>query len=219
LNGSREWRRDILPHIGNDIVDLREPANARKSRDSRFLKKILTDAEIEFVQSAENPDKALWSCWACKETAYKIIKKSRMQAAFLPRQWAVIFNKSKSTYVDGAIAIPPAQTLYFRLFSRAGYIHSVGTDCKDALEKTICNVVALPRQDNGGKPEASLFLRDCLTQSIARHFHLKSNDIKINRIKENGELQPPYLFVKGKKSDIDISLSHDGRFVAYAFLS
>lgn len=185
----------------------------------RFLKKILTAAEIEFVQDAENPDKALWSIWACKETAYKIIKKSCAHAAFLPRQWAVIFNKAKSTYVDGEIAVPSAPALYFRVFSHAGYVHSIGTDCQDALDKMICNVVALPRQDNGEKPDASLFLRKCLTQKLARYFHLKSSDIKINRIKGNGELQPPYLFVSGKKSDIDISLSHDGRFVAYAFLS
>jgi hypothetical protein len=185
----------------------------------RFLKKILTDAEIEFVQSAENSDKALWSCWACKETAYKIIKKSRVCAVFLPRQWSVIFNKSKSTYIEGEIVVPSASTVYLRLFSRAGYVHCVGTDCKDALKKIICNVAVLPRHDNGEKPDASLFLRECLTRNFTRYFHLKSSDIKISRIKENGELRPPYLFVSGKKSDIDISLSHDGRFVAYAFLS
>ncbi len=207
-----------MPYVGNDIVDLREPANVGKSRDLRFLKKILTDAEIEFVQNAENPDKALWSLWACKETAYKIIKKSRAHAAFLPSQWEVIFNKSKSTYVDGEIAVPSVPTFYFRLFSHTGYVHSVGTDCKDALEKMICNVVPLPQQANGVKPDASPFLRECLTQNLARYFHLKSNDIKINRIKEKNELRPPHVYIGGKKSDIDISLSHDGRFIAYAFL-
>ncbi len=183
----------------------------------RFLKKILTDTEIEFVQSAKNPDKALWSCWACKETAYKVIKKSHAHAAFIPRQWVVSFNKSKSTYVDGEIKVPSAPRLYFRLFSHVGYVHSVGSDCKDALEKTICAVVALPRQNNGERLDASLFSRECLTQNLARYFQLKSSDIKISRIQEKRELQPPYLFVNGKKSDIDISLSHDGRFVAYAF--
>jgi len=32
-------------------------------------KKILTDAEIEICKNAENPDMALWSLWACKETS------------------------------------------------------------------------------------------------------------------------------------------------------
>ena len=82
-----------MPYVGNDVVDLKEPANAGKSQDSRFLKKILTNAEIEFVQNAENPDAALWSLWACKETAYKVIKKSFPDAAFLPRRWQVTFNK------------------------------------------------------------------------------------------------------------------------------
>jgi 4'-phosphopantetheinyl transferase superfamily len=185
----------------------------------RFLKKILTVAEIDFVQNAENPDKALWSLWACKETAYKIIKKSRVQARFLPRQWTVIFSNLKSTYAEGEITIPSTPKLYFQLFSHAGYVHSIGADCKGALEKIIHSVVALPRQNKMVKPDASLFSREYLRRNLAHHFHLTLTDIEINRVKKSGEIQPPCLFVNGKKSDIDISLSHDGRFVAYAFLS
>ena len=115
--------------------------------------------------------------------------------------------------------IPGKDGVYIRLFSNSHYVHCVGADCLWALDKMICNVVALLQQDNGEKPDASLFLRECLTQNLARYFHLKSSDIKINRIMENGELQPPHVYISGKKSDIDISLSHDGQFVAYAFLS
>ncbi len=117
-----------MPHIGNDVVDLREPANAGKSQDSRFLKKILTNAEIEFVQHAENPDAALWSHWAGKETAYKVIKKSYPDAAFLPRQWQVTFNKTKSTHSEGEVVIPGKGRVYIRLFSNPQYVHCIGSD-------------------------------------------------------------------------------------------
>jgi phosphopantetheinyl transferase (holo-ACP synthase) len=229
-------------------VDLREPANTGKSRNSRFLKKILTDAEIEFVQNAENPDMALWSLWACKETAYKVIKKSFPDAAFLPRRWAVIFNparlgfprhqpeegfaaargrsryyceptapaggstKFQSVYSYGEVVIPGKDRVYIRLTSNPQYVHCVGADVLTALDKLIWSVDALPEKE---KINPSLYLRNYLGQSLAKHFSGNFRHIKIKRTRENGELQPPLVYINGRKTDIDISLSHDGRFIAY----
>ncbi|HEX7416278.1 MAG TPA: 4'-phosphopantetheinyl transferase superfamily protein [Smithellaceae bacterium] len=198
-------------------MDLREPANAGKSRDSRFLKKILTSAEIEFVQTAENPDATLWSLWACKETAYKVIKKSCVDAAFLPRQWQIIFNKSESKCIDGKMIIPGKDGVYIRLFSNSHYTHCIGTDCLWALDKLICNVDVLPEEKDGENIDPSLFSRKCLGQNLAKFFCLNFQDIEITRVKMNGALQPPHVCVGGRKTDMDVSLSHDGQFVAYAF--
>jgi phosphopantetheinyl transferase (holo-ACP synthase) len=195
-------------------VDLREPANAGKSRNSRFLKKILTNAEIEFIQNAENPDAALWSHWACKETAYKVIKKSRPDTAFLPRQWQVTFNETQTKYSDGEVIIPGKDRVYIRIFSNFQYVHCIGSDCFTALDKLLWNVDALPEKE---KINPSLYLRNCLGQSLAKHFSLNFHHIKIKRTRENGELQPPRVYVSGRKTDIDISLSHDSRFVAFSF--
>ena len=203
-----------MPYVGNDLVDLKEPANAGKSQDSRFLKKILTNAEIKFVQNAGNPDAALWSHWACKETAYKVIKKSFPDAAFLPRQWQVIFTKTKSKYSDGEVIIPGKGKVYIRNFPKSDYIHCVGTDKLAALDKLIWSVDVLPEKE---VINPSISVRHRLGQDLARHFSLNFHDIKIKRTRENGELAPPRVYVSGRKTDIDISLSHDGRFIAYVF--
>jgi len=208
-----------LPHIGNDIVDLREPANTGKSRDSRFLKKILTAAEVDFVQNAENPDKALWSLWACKETAYKVIKKKCADAAFLPRRWMVILKKFESACLEGEVKIPDAEAVYVRLFSHFRYVHCVGADHPADLDRLVCKVEVLLEKENKKRVDPSLFARKCLARSIADFFRLNLSDIKINRVQDKSELQPPHVYIGGKKSDIDISLSHDGHLVAYAFLS
>lgn len=208
-----------MPYVGNDIVDLREPANAGKSRDSRFLKKILTSAEIDFVQNAENPDKALWSLWACKETAYKVIKKSCVDAAFLPRLWKVILKNPEAACSDGEVKITDAETVYIRLFSHSRYVHCVGADSPADLDRLVCKVEALPEKENEKRIDPSLFVRKCLALSIADFFRLNLSDIKINRVQDKSELQPPHVYIAGKKSDIDISISHDGHLVAYAFLS
>lgn len=208
-----------MPYVGNDIVDLREPANAGKSRDSRFLKKILTSVEIEFVQNAENPDKSLWSLWACKETAYKFKKKSCADAAFLPRLWKVILKNPESACSDGEVKITDAETVYIRLFSHSRYVHCVGADSPADLDRLVCKVEALPEKENEKRIDPSLFVRKCLALSIADFFRLNLSDIKINRVQDKSELQPPHVYIAGKKSDIDISISHDGHLVAYAFLS
>ena len=208
-----------MPHIGNDIVDLREPVNAGKNRDSRFLKKILTVAEIDFVQNAENPDKALWSLLACKETAYKVIKKSYVDAAFLPRLWKVILKNHEAACLDGEVKIPDAEAVYVRLFSHFRYVHCVGVAHPADLDRLFCKVEAFPEKENEKRIDSSLFARKCLARSLADFFRLNLSDIKINRVLDKSEFQPPHVYIGGKKADIDISLSHDGRFVAYAFLS
>jgi hypothetical protein len=202
-----------LSCVGNDVVDLKEPANAGKSRDSRFLKKILTDAEIEFVRNAENPEAALWSFWACKETAYKVIKKSFPDAAFTPRRWQTVFHQSRSELSQGEVIIPEKGGVFIRLFSNPQYVHCVGADNFKALDKLIWSVDAVPEE----VINQSIFLRHCLGQTLAQYFSLNFHQIKIKRKRENGELQPPRVYVDGRKTDIDISLSHDGRFVAYTF--
>jgi hypothetical protein len=194
-------------------VDLKEPENAGKNRNSRFLKKILTDAEIECVKNAVNPDAALWSFWACKEAAYKVIKKSFPGIAFLPRRWQVFFDKSLSEYSEGTVMVPETGPVFIRLFSNFRYIHCVSSDHRATLDKLICRVERLPQK----AINPSLFLRERVKKNLADSFSLKFRDIEIRRKRENGELQPPFVFVEGKKAAIDISFSHDGRFVAYAF--
>jgi phosphopantetheinyl transferase (holo-ACP synthase) len=198
-------------------VDLREPANAGESRNSRFLKKILTNAEIEFVQNAKDPDATLWSYWACKETAYKVIKKSCLDAAFLPRQWTVIFNKIESTYSNGEVIIPGKDRVYIHLFSNLQYVHCIGADVFTALDELIWSVDVLPEEKDEKNIDPSFFSRNCLGQNLAQYFSLNFHNIKIKRARENGELQPPRVYVSGRKTNIDISLSHDGRFIAYAY--
>ncbi len=201
-----------MPRLGNDIVDLKEPANRDKSRDSRYLKKILTDAEIESVKKAQRADEALWSFWACKEAAYKVIKKSFPDAAFTPRLWQVTFTDSESEYSEGEVKIPDNDGVFVRLFSNPDYVHCIGTLHPAVLDKLIFGVEVLPE----GEVNSSLFLLQCLARQLATRFSLNLDQIEIRRTKQNNELQPPQLFIDGRTTDIDISLSHDGRFIAYA---
>jgi hypothetical protein len=143
-----------------------------------------------------------------------VIKKSCLDAAFLPRQWTVFFKKSQSDFSEGEVMIPGKERVYVRLFYNPQYVHCVGSDSITALDKLIWSVDVLPEEKD---ENPSLFLRHCLGQNLAQYFSLNFHQIKIKRTRENGELQPPRVYVSGRKTDIDISLSHDGRFVAYIY--
>jgi len=189
------------------------------SRDLRFPKKILTAAEIKSVQGAKNREQALWSFWACKETAYKVIKKIRPDASFLPRQWEVCLRPPPRHFIDAIVLVSENQTIYSRLFLDDDYIHCVGSEVVTALDDVICEVIKLPAGNDDEAENGHSFLRECASQKIAQHFHLSPSDLIIERKQAGGEMSPPYVLKGDSRLAIDISLSHDGRFGAYAFLS
>lgn len=165
------------------------------------------------MRNAENPDAMLWSLWACRETAYKIIKKTVPDIAFIPRRWQAVFKSIQPEYTEGEIVIGKRNGIYFRLFSNTEYVHCIGSDRLAALDDIIADVDILPEPQT----DPSVFSRHCLTHRLAGHFSWDVNQISIRRTEINGELGPPRVYVGGRETDVDVSLSHDGRFVACAF--
>ncbi len=229
-----------MPLIGNDVVDLTSPANVQKSTDLRFLKKILTDTEIGQVRCASQPEASLWSFWACKEAAYKVMKKQTGDAAFMPRRWSVCFrppalsadaggpltagmpteNRNALLMMAGHVAVPGIEEIPFFLFPSASYVHCLAADRSAFLDKAVWRVVALPDDCKEEEMDPSAFVRSGLTASLSTVLHADEARIKIFRApRGRGELEPPAVYLDGIKTPIDISMSHDGRFAAYAFLT
>lgn len=205
--------------IGNDVVDLQHPANMKKSRDSRYLKKILTNVEIEFVNNAENRDRVLWSLWACKETAYKVTSKSSPGAPFLPHRWLVQLNQTDSMFEKGEVILLAENNVFVQIYCQEGYVHCIGSDNLPDLNKIIWGVESLPESISGEHVDPSLFVRYRLSSKLADIYHLDFRQMEIIRAGKGHELQPPYLYYENKKAPFDISLSHDGSFIAYSFIS
>jgi phosphopantetheinyl transferase (holo-ACP synthase) len=209
-------------------VDLARQPNGRKSTDSRFLKKILTDFEMDQVGCSSDPEAVLWSFWAAKEAAYKVLLKKNGHEAFIPNRWSVRYRDFQDLYEgdfalrsgcrEGEVMIPGAGRVLVRLFAFPSYLHCIASDTAWGMNHMIACVDQLPRRAHSVDTDPSLFVRSRLLSNLAGHLHLPETSMKIFRQPGKNGLGPPLLYIEGMESTMDLSISHDGNYVAYAYL-
>lgn len=201
----------------------------------RYLKKILTDIEIDELHLSDSPDQALWSYWACKEAAYKVIQKITSDAAFVPRRWSVCYQDPSLNHgwdslpttdkspvrniTSGVVIVPEIKEIPVYIESTPDYVHCVAADGYNGLSQVIRQVDVLRPDTPGAEENPSTFVRLRLIRRIESLLQAVPGSIEIRRTKKNGEFQPPVVYYRGARVEMDISLSHDGRFCAYALLT
>jgi phosphopantetheinyl transferase (holo-ACP synthase) len=201
-------------------VDLREPENRGKSRDVRFISRVFTADEKALISRSSEPDTMLWTLWAGKETAYKVMGKSRPGLSSAPRSYHVVLENQEAGKTGSAVVETPGGDVHLRFCPGAGYVHVLGTEHPDDLQKIEWGVETI---DCEGEMKAcpgdsSRLVREALIRRLSGYPGFQAAQMDIRRSGGNsGNPEPPVLFVNRKQSAVDVSLSHDGRFVAYAF--
>ena len=208
--------------MGNDIVDLKTPEALGKSRDARFVEKVLTKEEARKLKESDYSDRLLWAFWAAKEAAYKAAVNSVPGISSAPRTYAVtLAERDPSGTIPGWVRTPLGK-ISVMLEGNADYVHArAGFGPPEALERLISGVGRIPEGGPAGSLSASeresLAARTLATASMARFLGVDENAISIIRPGSNRRKLPPEVRVHGKKHAINLSLSHDGRFAAFAF--
>ena len=220
-------------HVGNDIVDLKTPEAMGKSEDIRFIKRVLTPYEQQMVQHSEHPDTLIWALWAAKETAFKAISKSAPDVSSAPRRYPVQnlvkFDSDKISSTLCGVVDSPHGSVTVKAFITEEYVHCIGVAGSanslesiaygmDRISMDKTNTGIIPGSESISKQE-SLAVRRLAKKDIASYLQLKEQDIQIIRHKTQNRLNPPKVYTKGKTKNMEISLSHDGRFAAYAFIN
>ncbi len=168
----------------------------------------------------------LWSFWALKEAAYKVFMKQTSDASFVPRRWSVCVSDSLETrtasegevsgLICGTVRIPGAGELYFALRYAEACVHALAADSTDLLKRAVWHVRQLPANP---EIDASVFGRSCLIHDLSAHWQVEKHRLEIRREHAaGGEIHPPVVYLDGAVADVEVSLSHDGRFVAFAYL-
>lgn len=177
------------------------------------------------MTQARCPDTLLWALWAAKETAYKVASKIHPGVSSAPRLYRVKYDDGEAAatgtgdYVHGLVSTPCGDVSIGLLFSRE-YVHCIGVAGPQAdIRKIVWGINPLPGDGNTAAADESLFVRERAGKRLAACLATGPADIEIRRRKVSSGLAEPLVYCRGRRTAIDISLSHDGRFAAYAFLS
>jgi hypothetical protein len=201
-------RGDSPSLIGNDVVDLEDEETRLRALHPRFVNRVFTSEEQERIAASRAPRRALWALWAAKEASYKLLKKLDPATLFAHR--AFVIQPWGKIGPDGdPVGVARYQRLRLRIQwrIRADHLHAV------ALSPTAA--------DGSGE--------DLRWRSF--HWRLRSEHSAVVRADAVGALEawlgaprelrivgsrPPRLLQAGAATGVDLSLSHHGRWVAWA---
>jgi hypothetical protein len=166
------------------------------------------------------PDAVLWALWASKEGAYKAISKSNPDISSSPRRYRVKFldddPESCIGRADGAalsgLVETPAGEVSFRTFITPRYVHCLAMAGVCLPDETLTFQV-LSLQD---RPDLSSSLRWAAAERLASLLRVSPSVIEIHRARTPQGYGPPRVLVAEQETSIDISLSHDGHYGAFA---
>jgi phosphopantetheinyl transferase (holo-ACP synthase) len=189
-----------LPAIGNDVVDLTDPAIVRHHENDRFVERVCSDEERSRVATARD----LWSLFAAKEAAYKAAVKLGGSPGFGHRSIHVAADLASVAWRDLRLAL--------EVTGGPDHVHAVawteGT-------RPLTRVVRTKGSRQGESERARTALRELLSAALG----CPADEFEVVRDASPGSWDgygPPRVLHAGAKIDADVSLSHDGHFVAVA---
>jgi phosphopantetheinyl transferase (holo-ACP synthase) len=178
--------------LGNDVVDLADAAG----HHPRFAARVFTPAERVLLAA----DPALCGVlWAAKESAYKAARKADPATVFSPSAFLVALDRRERARVTVG-----ERRFVVDLLRTAEYVHAVARAAEDAPTAAFAAVGAVPA---GASDSAAV--RRLAVDTLERA--LDMDGLAIGR---DGRI--PLLLRHGRPMPADLSLSHHGRFAAFA---
>ena len=190
--------------IGNDIVDLNEASRSRHWNNQRFLSKVFSTSERDFILNSSNHLHATWGLWSMKESAYKVHLRKYKKPFFAPLKIECQFEPEGSGKIMIDNAVYTANTIF-----REDYIYTVAvTDPSKEYTGKIQRVT-----DTSYKNLHNKSYQDVIDiGSVQFHEHPKAIEIK------KDEYGIPTLFTNNKEQPMIFSITHHGKYYAYAIL-
>jgi phosphopantetheinyl transferase (holo-ACP synthase) len=237
-------RTDVV--LGNDVVDLEEPRSVGKANDERFVARVLTDGERAGLERADDRDLELWSLWAAKEAAFKVVSKLRgtppvFRHATFETAWD---SATKSSSPEGEVRAGIVRHAEVRVFvsvlHRTGVLHAVGQAHRvPAMDVSVH--LGLARMDEAGAPWAAgleelsrrftpreaeaihsleaAAVRLGARRALAAHAGVEEHRLEIVCRPGATGRRPPFVLLDGQEAAADVSLSHAGAWIGWALWS
>jgi phosphopantetheine--protein transferase-like protein len=189
--------------VGDDVVDLGDPAIAASHLGERYARRVLTASELERWRRSDTPKNLLWGLFAAKEAAYKAVGQVRPAPGFAHRRFEVAPDFSSVTFQDLCLSA--------RLETSAEWVHAIAWLGR---EPELSQVRWLAQDEN---PSNAARRELCL--ALARARGVRAEELAVVRDARPGSWDgfgPPRVEHLGRAVEAQVSLSHDGRFVSFA---
>lgn len=226
--------------VGNDIVDLHDPESHPGALHDRFDVRAFTDDERAGLSDSASPHRLRWTLWAAKESAFKVAKKIDPEVVFHPRDFRVREIErgpagKGQTGEGSAVVLHEIGSFAVWLDRTDEWVHAVAT-------LSFADVLSAPRPASGAIPWPAVAgswpgaaggwwpcgagverlepedadpgrrVRELACEDVGSRLQLPSGHV---HIEADGRI--PVAFSGGRRLPVDLSLSHHGRFVAWAW--
>jgi phosphopantetheinyl transferase len=188
--------------VGNDVVDLRDRSVAAGPRHPRFDARVFAPAEHRALRESAAPNPLRWAFWAAKEAAYKVAKKLDDATVWSPLRFVVRFERD----LEGAVE-HEGREIPVRVEADLECVHAIAADAREGFARIRARVAELPAPD----ADPSATVRALARADLAALLGAAPETLEFAR---RGRI--PVLCVAGGEAPLDLSLSHHGRFVAWA---
>jgi hypothetical protein len=230
--------------VGNDVIDLLELRLHGKAQDRRFLARVLAPAELRGLEGSPEPHIELWCLWAAKESAYKAVCKMRDEPpVFDHSSFEVCWTHAVESTASGGeplrigrvafqgTVVPvlvhgDARSLHAHAWLPADAPRSDEISWGTALLDSPGSVWDAPLEillDRFSPRERSAIHspRSAAVRLAARRALAESMQVEEGRLElvcDPGPLgrSPPRVYMNGVPAPADVSLSHAGRWLAWA---
>ena len=184
--------------LGNDIVDLQFAKVNSRWQEQRFLDKLFTTEEQDFILSDGNRFENIWRLWSMKESAYKIISRADGIVRFNPKAY-------KCTIKNYAKGVVDYENISISTFTEKDvkFIHTT------AFLNTNWTSEVLHLSDS----EVKFQHIDVKQHAIRIYADLKHSVVESIDIRKNATGVPQF-YKKGLLQKEQLSLTHHGNFGA-----
>jgi phosphopantetheinyl transferase (holo-ACP synthase) len=207
--------------IGNDVVDLRDPETLPGARHARFDARVFAAGERSALERSGARDRLRWILWAAKESAFKVAQRREPDTSFVPTRFVVDLDASLRGCVRHADREYPVCVAV-----TGDCVHAVATEAP-AAGAVRAGVAVCAAEGAAGASLPGSAVRDLAAAGIAPLLGVERQALRFARRGRVPELQlDPGVrsgwhsarrdSVEARLGAVRVSLSHHGRFVAYA---
>jgi len=194
--------------IGNDVVDLVDEESRAEALHERFDQRVFVASERARLEDLSPRHPLRWIFWAAKESAFKVVRQRLPSVAFAPIRFVVALGPDWTgrVYYNGC-RYPVRVTVH------DDHVHAIATEPGRDFDGVFSGVhqlarsASLPPRIDDGSREARAFA----VRQIAEHIGVPPDTLAIERSD-----RVPRIVHRSGRETLDLSLSHHGRFVAYA---